>query len=114
MLRLATALAYYTTFSLAPVLIIAITDASFLFLLSTVQDRLFEEMQGVIGEYGAQLVQAMLTSKSLSNDSFWATIVSIERWHSYILLYRKLSQTVCSVGRQVDDKMPRILSTSLM
>ncbi|MEL7072274.1 MAG: hypothetical protein AAGN15_27060 [Cyanobacteria bacterium J06581_3] len=39
MLRLGAALAYYTTFSLAPVLIIAITVASFLFQQSTVHSN---------------------------------------------------------------------------
>ena len=75
--RLAAALAYYTTFSLAPVLIIAIAVASFLFKQSTVQDRLIEQMQGLIGNSGAQLVQEMLTSRTGSNDSFWATVISI-------------------------------------
>lgn len=75
--RLAAALAYYTTFSLAPILIIAIAVASFLFEQSTVQARIIEQLQGLLGESGAQLVQEMLTSKSQSSDGFWATVISV-------------------------------------
>ena len=62
--RLAAALAYYTTFSLAPVLIIVIAIASFLFEQSTVQTRLLEQMQGLLGENAAGLIEEMLSSKS--------------------------------------------------
>jgi len=75
--RLAAALAYYTTFSLAPVLIIVIAIASFLFEQSTVQANIVEQLQGLLGESGAQLVEEMLTSKSQSSDGLWATIISV-------------------------------------
>ncbi|MEL7071020.1 MAG: YihY/virulence factor BrkB family protein [Cyanobacteria bacterium J06581_3] len=76
MSRLAAALAYYTTFSLAPVLIIAIAVASFLFEQSTVQTRILEQLQGLLGDNGAGLVEEMLTSKSQGSDGFWATAIS--------------------------------------
>lgn len=75
--RLAAALAYYTTFALAPILIIAIAVASFLFEQSTVQERIIEQMQGLLGNSGAELVQEMLTNKSQTDGGFWATIISI-------------------------------------
>ncbi len=75
--RLAAALAYYTTFSLAPVLVIVIAIASFLFEQSTVQTRIIEQMQGLLGENAAGLIEEMLTSRSASEDGFWATIISI-------------------------------------
>ncbi|MGB3669418.1 MAG: YihY/virulence factor BrkB family protein [Phormidesmis sp.] len=75
--RLAAALAYYTTFSLAPVLIIVIAIASFLFEQSTVQARIVEQLQGLLGESGAQLVEEMLTSKSQGSDGLWATLISV-------------------------------------
>ncbi|MEO1620246.1 MAG: YihY/virulence factor BrkB family protein [Cyanobacteria bacterium J06632_3] len=75
--RLAAALAYYTTFSLAPVLIIVIAVASFLFERSTVQAQLVEQMQGLLGENAAGLIQEMLTSQSSTGDSFWATAMSV-------------------------------------
>lgn len=75
--RLAAALAYYTTFSLAPVLVIVIAVASFLFEQSTVQTRIIEQLQGLLGENAAGLIQEMLTSRTQSNDGFWATVISV-------------------------------------
>lgn len=75
--RLAAALAYYTTFALAPVLIIAIAVASFLFEKSTVQTSIIDQLQGLIGESGAELVQEMLTSKAQQDGDILATLISI-------------------------------------
>ncbi|MFK8186440.1 MAG: YihY/virulence factor BrkB family protein [Phormidesmis sp.] len=75
--RLAAALAYYTTFSLAPILVIVIAVASFLFEQSTVQSRLIEQMQDLLGENAAGLIQDMLTSRTQSNDGVWATLISV-------------------------------------
>ncbi len=75
--RLAAALAYYTTFSLAPVLIIVIAIASFLFEQSTVQTRIIEQLQGLLGDSGAQFVEEMLTSRSQTSDGLWATLISV-------------------------------------
>ncbi|MEO0376215.1 MAG: YhjD/YihY/BrkB family envelope integrity protein [Cyanobacteria bacterium P01_A01_bin.17] len=75
--RLAAALAYYTTFSLAPVLIIVIAVASFLFEQSTVQARILEQMQSLLGENAAGLIEEMLTSRSTTGGGLWATIISI-------------------------------------
>lgn len=76
--RLAAALAYYTTFSLAPVLVIVIAVASFLFEQSTVQARIVEQLQGLLGQSGADLVQEMLTSAQANEgDGFWATVISV-------------------------------------
>ena len=75
--RLAAALAYYTTFSLAPILIIVIAVASFLFEQSTVQARILEQMRSLLGENAAGLIEEMLTSRSASEDGLWATLISI-------------------------------------
>ena len=76
--RLAAALAYYTTFALAPVLVIAIAVASFLFEQSTVQTRIVEQLQGLIGSSGAELVKEMLTSRQeQSGGGFWPSVISI-------------------------------------
>ncbi len=76
--RLAAALAYYTTFSLAPILVIVIAVASFLFEQSTVQTRVIEQLQGLLGQNGADLVQEMLVSAQANEgDGFWATVISV-------------------------------------
>jgi len=76
--RLAAALAYYTAFSLAPVLVIAIAIASFLFDQSMVQTRIIEQLRSLLGDNGAELIQEMLTSaQSQESGSFWATVISV-------------------------------------
>jgi len=75
--RLAAALAYYTTFSLAPILVIVIAVASFLFEQSAVQARILEQMQGLLGENAAGLVEEMLTQKTSGSEGLWATVVSV-------------------------------------
>ncbi|MBE9062581.1 YihY/virulence factor BrkB family protein [cf. Phormidesmis sp. LEGE 11477] len=75
--RLAAALAYYTTFALAPILIIAIAIASFLFEQSTVQSRILEQIQSLLGANAAGVIEEMLTSRSTNDGGFWATIVSV-------------------------------------
>ena len=76
--RLAAALAYYTAFALAPVLIIAIAVASFLFEQSTVQSRIIDQLQGLLGQDGADMVQEMLTNaQAPDSQSFLATVVSV-------------------------------------
>ena len=76
--RLAAALAYYTAFALAPVLVIVIGIASFLFEQSTVQDRIIEQLQGLLGADGAEMVREMLVSaQSQDSNSFLATAVGV-------------------------------------
>lgn len=75
--RLAAALAYYTTFSLAPILVIVIAVASFLFEQSTVQTRIIEQTQGLLGENAAGLIEEMLTSRAQTDGGLWATIISV-------------------------------------
>jgi membrane protein len=58
--RLAAALAYYTLFSLAPLLIIVIAVASLVFGQQAAEGRIADQIQGLLGEEGAKAVQAML------------------------------------------------------
>ncbi|HZF09605.1 MAG TPA: YihY/virulence factor BrkB family protein [Thermoanaerobaculia bacterium] len=59
-LELGAALAYYTIFSLAPLLFIAIAIAGLVYGRDAVQGRLVTEIQGLIGRQGAEAVQTML------------------------------------------------------
>jgi membrane protein len=58
--RLGAALAYYTVFSLAPLLIIVITVAGLVFDPDTVRMQLVTQFQGLIGPEGAEMVTTML------------------------------------------------------
>ena len=54
---LAAALSYYTLFSLAPLLVIAIAVAGFAFGREAAQNQVVAALQGMIGEESAQAVQ---------------------------------------------------------
>jgi membrane protein len=56
----AAAIAFYTIFSLAPLLIIAIAIAGAVFGQETAQNQIVEQIQGLIGTQGAQAVRAAI------------------------------------------------------
>jgi membrane protein len=58
--ELAAALSYYTLFSLAPLLIIAIGVAGLAFGREAAQNQIVQTLQGMIGEESAQAVQGMI------------------------------------------------------
>src|SRR5262245_55524844 len=62
--RLAAALAYYTAFSIAPLLIISIAIASAIFSQEAVRGQLDNQIQGVVGAQAADAVQEMIANSS--------------------------------------------------
>ena len=58
------ALAYYTAFSMAPLLIIAITVAGFFFGRDAAQEALMGQLQGLLGNGGAAAINDVLKSTS--------------------------------------------------
>ena len=59
--RLGAALAYYSIFSLGPIVMIAITIAGMFFGEEIVRSQVGESIKGLMGETGAQAVNTMLT-----------------------------------------------------
>lgn len=62
--RLAAALAYYTVFSIAPLLLIAIAIVGFLFGQDAAQGRVVEQLSGLVGQQVAEIIQGVITSAS--------------------------------------------------
>lgn len=75
--RMGAALAYYTLFSLAPVLIVAIAIAGLVFGREAVRGEIVGQVQGLVGREGGLAVQAMLEGASKPSSSIPATIVGI-------------------------------------
>jgi membrane protein len=75
--RLAAALAYYTIFSLAPLLIIAIAIAGAVFGSSAVRGEIVGQLQGIIGKPGADLIQTAIINASVPKQGNIASIVSV-------------------------------------
>ena len=71
------AIAYYTAFSIAPVLIIAIAIAGMIFGQDAAQGEIVWQIRSIVGEEGAVAVQGLLRSVSVSSDSAIATTLSI-------------------------------------
>ena len=60
--RLGAALAFYTTFSVAPLLVMAVAVASLFFGADAVQGQLKRELLGLVGKDGAEAIQAMIAA----------------------------------------------------
>jgi membrane protein len=75
--RLAAALAFYTIFSVTPVLLIAVGAASLFFSRATAVDRVVAEIQRLIGEQGAGAIRQVLESSAGLGKGAWAITVGI-------------------------------------
>ncbi len=75
--RLAAALAYYTAFSLTPLLIVVISMAGLIFGRDAVEGRVRYEIQGAIGSQAAGAVQEMLVNFSHPSTSIIATVIGL-------------------------------------
>jgi membrane protein len=71
------ALAYYTLFSIAPLLIIVIAVAGLVFGADAVRTVVFDQLQALMGQEGAEAVQDMLASSSDTKTGAIATLVSV-------------------------------------
>ena len=74
-LRLAAALAYYSIFSIAPLLVIAISVAGLVFGVEAVRGQLDDQLQSVVGAQAADAVQAMVQSAAKPKQG-WIGAVS--------------------------------------
>jgi membrane protein len=75
--RLGAALAYYTIFSLAPLLVIVIAIAAFVFGQEAVQGKIVTEIGGLIGTESAGAVQTMIEKARTPATGVVATILSV-------------------------------------
>jgi membrane protein len=71
------ALAYYTLFSIAPLLIIAIAVAGLVFGQEAARGEIIVQIQGLIGREGAIAVQGLLKSANEPARDIFLTVVSI-------------------------------------
>jgi membrane protein len=74
-LRMGAALAYYTLFSLAPLLVIAIAIAGLVFGGQAVQGQVTGQIQGLIGEDSAKAIQTMIQSAHKPTRSAIAAVI---------------------------------------
>src|ERR1041384_6767850 len=75
--RLAASLAYYTIFSLAPLLIIVIAIASLIWPQAGAKDLVMTQIQGLVGQQGAQFVDNLIQSTSNKGQGIAGTVIGI-------------------------------------
>jgi membrane protein len=71
------ALAYYTIFSIAPLLVIAIAVAGFFFGGDAARGEIFGQLSGLIGERGAATIEAAVKSANQTGGGTFAAIAGI-------------------------------------
>lgn len=75
--RLAAALAYYTVFSLAPLLIIVIAIAGSVFGEEAARGEIVGQIQGLVGRDGAQFIETAIENVSKPEKGTIASVISL-------------------------------------
>jgi membrane protein len=74
---LGAALAFYTLFSVAPILIIAVAIAGYVFGSDHAQTEVLAQLQGLIGDAGATAVRELLASAHYSDKRGFAAAIGV-------------------------------------
>lgn len=75
--RLGAALAYYTIFSIAPLLLIVVAVAGFIFGADAAEGQLFGQIRGLVGDQGAATLESMLANTNQPGSNTLATVVGV-------------------------------------
>ena len=110
--RLAAALAYYTIFSLAPMLLIVIAVAGFVWGRADVRTQLILQIQNVIGQNGAQLIQSLLDSTNRSGGGLLASLIgTITLILGALGVFNELQSSLNFIWKIEPDRPQGILAT---
>ena len=71
------ALAFYTLFSITPILILAIAGAGYFFGADAAQGEIISQIEGLVGHNGAQAIQALLAGARNPASGFAAAMMAI-------------------------------------
>lgn len=75
--RLAAAIAYYTVFSIAPLLVIVIAVAGLVFGHEAAQGHIMGQMQGLVGHQSGKQIQGMIAAANKPKSGIMATILGV-------------------------------------
>lgn len=75
--QLAASTAYYTIFSLAPLLVLIIAVLGFFFDASAARTTVLQQLSSLVGEQGAEGIGSMIDAARTSTNSVWAAIIGI-------------------------------------
>ena len=75
--RLGAALAYYTVLSIAPLLIIVIAIAGFVFGREAAQGQIFYQIREMVGSEGARTIEEMIAGASNIQSGLFASLIGL-------------------------------------
>ena len=122
-LKLSAALAYYTVFSLAPLLVLVISLSSIFFGEEAIKGQIFSQINGLVGNEAANQVQNMIKSVGLSGKTnsalaigvftllIGATSIFVEIQESVNIIWRVKAKPKRGWLKLIKD---RLLSSSLV
>ena len=111
--RLAAALAYYATFSLAPLVIITIWLAGLLFGNAAAQSYLLAQIQQVFGADSAAVVRSMIAAQRSSGSAFFSIITLVGLFFGATGLFFSLQDALNTIW-QVPPDPPRSIWRALL
>ena len=76
-MKLSASLAYYTVFSIGPMIIVIIYIAGLIYGKEAVQGTIFEQIQGLVGASAASQIQEMIKNAALQTEGNFAFILGI-------------------------------------
>ena len=76
-LKYSASLAYYTIFSLGPLLLLLISLAGIFLAKDAVQGKIFHEINGIVGNDAAQQIQDMIRRLEMSGKSTISVIIGV-------------------------------------
>src|SRR4051794_35476602 len=76
-LRFSAALAYYSIFAMAPLVIIAIAVAGLIFGEEAARGQIYQQLEWLLGPKGATEIQTLIQASSDTTQSVLATVLGI-------------------------------------
>jgi membrane protein len=75
--RLGAALAFYTLFAIAPLLVIVLGIAGLWFGEEAARRELFSQVSGLVGSEGGEAIQALVSAANKPKTGTWATVIAV-------------------------------------
>lgn len=105
------ALAYYTAFSLAPLLLIVLSIAGLFFGREAVKGELFNQIQGFVGKEGASYIQETLQQSSKTENNIFSTVLgTITLILGAMGVFGQMEQTLNHIFHAPKRKKPGVFS----
>ncbi|QIB64945.1 YihY/virulence factor BrkB family protein [Kineobactrum salinum] len=73
----AAALAFFTVFSIAPIMVVVVTLVGLVLGESAAQGRIFEQLEGTLGPEAAGVVQTAVINSQIDQSGIWPALIGI-------------------------------------